>query len=92
MRQIETTFDSMGAHPAVDGSSLGERQLTDELEKFLDGWSQGRSSISKSLASVVQVVQNALTVYQHTEQEIASAEGQSAPSGGASANSSSGNG
>jgi hypothetical protein len=84
LQSIHDTFDSMGAHPPVDEGALGEQSLADELERFLDGWSQGRQKIAGSLTAVVQAVSNALATYEQADHGIAADEqagGSAAPSG-----------
>jgi len=74
LQGIQRSFESMGAHPAVDGAALGDLALSEALVDFLDGWSQGRQQISESLTAVVAVVSHALATYQQADRVIAADE------------------
>jgi hypothetical protein len=74
LQNIHRTFTSMGADPAIDGAALGDARLSDALERFLDGWSQGRQQIGSSLSAIVVIVAHAVETYEQADKSIASAE------------------
>ena len=75
LRQIKDALDSVKDDVNSYDADLGSERLEDALERFVDGWRDGRKKILGSLEGTVKRLEAAIAEYESLEREIVEATG-----------------